>query len=207
MGTTIGEAIEGRIGTGPAVTFSGGSGDPWLGRSDPWAQFSNPEADNEQSRKRGRANLAGLTEGSPAGDKPVTLEDLSALTEKFLPQPKQAYKDAKGLLEQSSSKMVRIYAPGLTLQACGAAMPTLRMIGDSAAERRVICGKDSVHVHNRRSHQNPIILETANGEATIAEEGNTSCARIRLENCLLCPTASSSLLATVLLADAGWSYN
>ena len=59
---------------------------------------------------------------------------------------------------------------------------------------------------HRRPIDSPTILETANGETTITEKADTTCAGIRLHDCLLCPTASSSLLATVLLTDAGWAY-
>ena len=80
------------------------------------------------------------------------------------------------------------------------------MIADSGAERHIICGKDVTHVQNRRPLENRIMLETANGETAITEEADTICAGIRLYNCLVCPTASSSALATILLTDDGWSY-
>ena len=71
------------------------------------------------------------------------------------------------------------------------------MMADTGTERHIVCGRDFVHVHNRRYLDAPIILETANGIATIAEEGDVVCGGVHLKGCLLCEPASASLLAVV----------
>ena len=109
-------------------------------------------------------------------------------------------------MDKVSGSMIRVrrvLAPGLVLEAGGAAASILRMVGDTGAERHVICGKGFGFVRNRRPLREPIVLETANGETMITEMGDVTCKGIGLFACLLCATASSSLLATVLLTDVG----
>jgi hypothetical protein len=177
-------------------------GDPWTQGGDPWSSSSESNID---SRKRNRVNNASAIASAPP--EPTSIEEE---LRQYLNQQKQAYKDVKTLMEKVSGAMIRvrrILAPGLILEAGGAAASTLRMVGDTGAERHVICGKDFGFVRNRRPLRDPIILETANGETLITEAGDVTCAGIDLLDCLLCTTASSSLLATIMLTDNGWKYS
>ena len=92
------------------------------------------------------------------------MEDLTAMTEKFLQRQKQAYRDAKRLQELPGAAAAPIIAPCIALQA-----------DDTGAERHIICGKDHGHVRNRRPLLEAITLETANRETQVTEQG-ASCA-------------------------------
>ena len=144
-GTTLPGTEDARMGAGTSPANLGAA-DPWGNGADPWAQFSATNDSNEASRKRGRVAHAGLEQPAPQQEAqmapPVSLEELSAMTERFLQQQKQAYKDARSLLDRSGASMVRISAPGITLQACAATTAVLRMVNDTGAERHIICGKD-----------------------------------------------------------------
>ena len=153
---------------------------------------------------------------APPCNPTISFEQLSDLAQQYMDQQKQAYKDTKELLQRVSGTMLRISmpehlftsGPDKLIGAHGtSAGDELTMIADSGAEKHIISGKDFRFVFRRTPLRQPIILETANGETTVTEQGDVICDGVHLKSCLLCETASTSLLSLILLTDSGWDYH
>ena len=160
------------VGTHPQdnSASSGSQDEPWTSGNDPWAHNSGiPDA----TRKRTRINNAASSD-LLAQEQPASIEEQ---LQQFLNQQKQAYKDVKALMEKVSGAMIRVrrvLAPGLVLEAGGAAASILRMVCDTAAERHVICGKILVSFATVAHSVNRSFLKTANGETMITEMGDVT---------------------------------
>ena len=142
----------------------------------------------------------------PAIAPEITLESLTSLAHQYMDQQKSNYKDTKELLQKLSGQLLRVPVPSSTLGDHVASHEGLRMIADTGAERHILCGPDFVFAINRRLLDQPLVLETANGETMVRECADAFCGGVWLVSCLLCETATSSLLATILLTDEGWDY-
>ena len=168
---------------------------------------------NSESRKRTRINngqIPGQDNGNTGGEdgSQVTLEHLTELAERFMNQQKTGYKDAKAILDTVGGHVVRVKAPKTSLGAhgCTPTSVSLQMALDSGAERHVLAGKDFHFAINRKLLAEPIILETANGEATILEEALATCDGETWKDVLMCEHATTSLLCTDLAAEDGYTY-